>query len=72
MAQGRNAIDNKEINFIVEGNCPERNVYFAQSLRYAQIVILEILSYIPVVKIFACLYFEQNISFMDGYLVPFN
>jgi hypothetical protein len=47
--------------------CPSINVYFGQSLRYAQILILEILPYIPVVKIFAGLDLEQNISFLDGH-----
>jgi hypothetical protein len=35
-------------------NCPSRNGYFTQSLRYAQILILEIFLYIPAVQIFAC------------------
>jgi hypothetical protein len=56
--------------------CPSINGYFVQSLRYAQILILEILQYIhpkgtyfvaPPVKIFACLDIEQNISFLDGH-----
>ena len=42
-----------------------RNGYFVQSLRYAQILILEILLYITAVRIFACLDLEQNISFLD-------
>ena len=52
-------------DFIKE--CPSRNGYFVQSLRYAQILILEIFLYIPVVKIFPCLDLEQNISFLDGH-----
>ena len=47
-------------------SCPSRNGYFVQSLRYAQILILEIFLYITAVKIFACLDLEQNISFLDG------
>jgi hypothetical protein len=38
-----------------------------ESLRYAQILILEILPYIPAVKIFASLDLGQNISFLDGH-----
>jgi len=37
------------------------------SLRQAQILILEILQCIPVVKIFAFLDLEQNCLFMDGH-----
>ena len=44
------------------------NGYFPQSLRQAQIVILEILKYIPVVKIFAFLDLEKNFSFSDNLL----
>ena len=44
-----------------------RNGYFVRFLRQAQILILEILSYIPAVKIFAFLELEQNISFLEGY-----
>jgi hypothetical protein len=36
-----------------------------KSRRYAQILILEILPYIPAVKIFACLDLGQNISLLD-------
>jgi hypothetical protein len=53
--------------------CPSINGYFSQSLGYVQILILEILAYIPAVKIFACLGLEQNISFLDGhYLIWFS
>jgi len=38
-----------------------------ESLRYAQILILEILPYIPAVKIFASLDLGQNISFLNGH-----
>ncbi|MBW2303116.1 MAG: DUF2080 family transposase-associated protein [Deltaproteobacteria bacterium] len=38
-----------------------------QSLRQAQILILEILQCIPAVKIFAFLDLEQNCLFMDGH-----
>ena len=44
------------------------NGYFPQSLRQAQIIILEILKYIPVVIIFAFLDLEKNISFSDSLL----
>jgi len=33
---------------------PSINGYFVQSLRYAQVLLLEILQYIPLVKIFSC------------------
>jgi hypothetical protein len=41
-------------------SCPSTNGSFAQSLRLAQILILEILQCIPVVKIFAFLDLERN------------
>jgi hypothetical protein len=41
------------------------NGYFPQSLRQAQIIILEILNCIPVVIIFALLDLGKNISFSD-------
>ena len=44
------------------------NGYFSQSLRQAQILILEIYQYIPAVKIFAFLDLGKNISFSDGLL----
>ncbi len=45
------------------------NGYFPQSLRQAQIIILEILKCIPVVIIFAFLDLVKNISFSDSLLV---
>ena len=42
--------------------------YFPQSLRQAQIIILEILQCIPVVIIFAFLDLGKNISFSDTLL----
>ena len=48
------------------GNSPRRlseNGYFSQSLRQAQIIILEILQCIPVVIIFVFLDLGKNISF---------
>jgi len=42
------------------------NGYFPQSLRQAQIIILEILQCIPVVIIFAFLDLGKNISFSDS------
>jgi hypothetical protein len=44
------------------------NGYFPQSLRQAQIIILEILKCIPVVMIFAFLDLGKNISFSDSLL----
>jgi len=44
------------------------NSYFPQSLRQAQIIILEILQCIPVVIIFAFLDLEKNFSFSDNLL----
>ena len=44
------------------------NGYFPQSLRQAQIIILEILKCIPVVIIFAFLDLEKNFSFSDNLL----
>ena len=44
------------------------NGYFPQSLRQAQIIILEILKCIPVVIISAFLDLEKNISFSDSLL----
>jgi len=44
------------------------NGYFPQSLRQAQIIILEILPCIPVVRIFAFLDLGKNISFSDSLL----
>ena len=44
------------------------NGYFPQSLRQAQIIILEILQCIPVVIIFAFLDLEKNISFSGSLL----
>ncbi len=44
------------------------NGYFSQSLRQAQIIILEILLCIPVVIVFAFLDLEKTISFSDGLL----
>ena len=46
------------------------NGYFSQSLRQAEIIILEILYCIPVVIISAFLDLEKNISFSDSLLVP--
>jgi len=48
------------------------NGYFPQSLRQAQIIILEILQCIPVVIIFAFLDLGKNISFSDSLLVNDN
>ncbi|MBW2016628.1 MAG: hypothetical protein JRH13_12200 [Deltaproteobacteria bacterium] len=48
-------------------SCPSINGQFPQSLRQAQILILEILQCIPAVKIFAFLDLEQIFSFMDGH-----
>jgi hypothetical protein len=45
------------------------NGYFPQSLRQAQIIILEIFQCIPVVIIIAFLDLEKNISFSDSLLV---
>ena len=47
--------------------CPSINGYFCQSQRYAQILFLEILSYIPAAKIFACLDLGKNFSFQNGH-----
>ena len=47
------------------------NGYLPQSLRQAQIIILEILQCIPVVIIFAFLDLEKNISFSDSLLMVF-
>jgi len=44
------------------------NGYFPQSLRQAQIIILEILPGIPVVIIFAFLDLDKTISFSDSLL----
>ena len=44
------------------------NGYFSQSLRQAQIIILEIFQCIPVVIIFAFLDLGKNISFSDSLL----
>jgi len=44
------------------------NGYFPQSLRQAQIIILEILQCIPVVIIFTFLVLGKNISFSDSLL----
>ena len=44
------------------------NGYFPQSLRQAEIIILEILHCIPVVTISAFLDLEKNISFSDSLL----
>jgi len=44
------------------------NGYFPQSLRRAQIIILEILQCVPVVIIFAFLDLGKNISFSDSLL----
>ena len=44
------------------------NGYYSQSLRQAQIIILEILLCIPVVIIFAFLDLEKNFSFSDSLL----
>jgi hypothetical protein len=46
------------------------NGYFPQSLRQAQIIILEILKCILVVIIFAFLDLGKNISFSDSLQVP--
>jgi len=48
------------------------NSYFPQSLRQAQIIILEILRCIPVVIIFAFLDFGKNISFSGSLLEPIH
>ena len=45
------------------------NGYFSQSLRQAQIIILEILQCIPVVIVFAFLDLGKNISFSDSLIV---
>ena len=47
--------------------CLSRNGYFAQPLRRIRILILEILKYIPAVKILIFLDLERNISFLDGH-----
>ena len=47
------------------------NGYFPQSLRQAQIIILEILQCIHVVIILAFLDLGKNISFSDSLLVPY-
>jgi len=47
------------------------NGYFSQSPRQAEIIILEILHYIPVVIISAFLDLEKNISFSDSLLVNY-
>jgi hypothetical protein len=52
--------------------CPSTNGPFAQFLRQAQILILEILQCIPVVKIFAFLELAQNCSFVDGHKIGFT
>jgi len=44
------------------------NGYFSQSLRQAEIIILEILHCVPVVIISAFLDLEKNISFSDSFL----
>jgi hypothetical protein len=44
------------------------NGYFPQSRRQAQVLILEILQCIPVVKIFAFLDLGKNLSFSDSLL----
>lgn len=41
--------------------------YFVRYLRCAQILILKICLYIPVVKIFSRLDLKQSISLMDGH-----
>jgi hypothetical protein len=48
------------------------NGYFPQSLRQAQIIILEILQCIPVVIIFAFLDLEKKFSFSDSLLVKMH
>ena len=50
---------------VMVNKCPFINGPFAQSLRQTQILILEILQCIPVVKIFAFLDLERNGSFLD-------
>jgi prepilin-type processing-associated H-X9-DG protein len=47
--------------------CPSRNGYFAQSLRRIRILTLEILKYIPALKILILLGLERNILFLDGH-----
>ena len=54
--------------FLPSNTFPKRlseNGYFSQSLRQAQIIILEILKCIPVVMVFAFLDLEQTILFSD-------
>jgi hypothetical protein len=46
-------------------------VFYEQSLRYAQKIILGILKHMPVVIFFACLDLEQKSSFMDGHYLNF-
>ena len=46
---------------------PSTNGQFARFRRQAQIVILEILPYIPAVTIFAFLELEQIFSFVEGH-----
>jgi len=48
---------------------PSENGYFSQSLRQAQIILLEILQCIPVVIIIAFLDIKKTISFSDSLLV---
>jgi len=55
------------MGFNKDNQYPSINGYFAQSLRHAQIVFLEILQCISVVTIFAFLDLEQNISFLNGH-----
>jgi hypothetical protein len=60
-----------DYHFVIHGFPPRRlseNGYFPQSLRQAQIIILEILRCIPVVIIFAFLDLAKTISFSDNLL----
>jgi hypothetical protein len=48
-------------------NLPPSLKLWRDKLRHAQVLILEILPYIPVVKIFTFLDLGQNISFLKGH-----
>jgi hypothetical protein len=51
-----------EVNY-----CPSINGLFAQSMRYAQKIILKISTIFLRLFFFACLDLEQKSSFMDGH-----
>jgi len=57
------------VTFDVANQEAFREWLFCQSLRQAQILILQIHQYIPVVKIIVFLDLEKNISFSDSLLV---